>query len=213
LKQVRGLWFPDTDEHLVTEVSRSINPIVDGRGTYQLNKYNAALKHVRRKGHAVDIGANIGLWSRIMERDFALVTAIEPVASHCECFRKNVKRTKVRQVALGSEPGRVMINVPPLHVASAHVSDEGEEVELVTLDSLKLGRVDFVKIDVEGYEFDVVRGGENLIRMSRPVIIVEQKEGNAERYGIRQRDAVDQLAAWGMQEVACIGGDHVMVFP
>lgn len=213
MKLVRGIWLPESDEHLAAEIARPINPLVDGKGTYQLNKYRAALKHVRRRGHALDVGANVGLWSRVMERDFVIVTAIEPLATHCACFRRNVERALLIPTAVGNETGTVRIATPAPHMASSHVADKGEEVVIVPLDSLGLGRVDFIKIDVEGFELEAVRGGEELIRRRRPVMVVEQKEGNAERYGFGQRDAVELLEAWGMVEAGCIGGDHIMVFP
>ncbi|ORU00128.1 Methyltransferase FkbM family [Anaerovibrio sp. JC8] len=50
---------------------------------------------------------------------------------------------------------------------------EGEPVETITLDSLNLPRCDFLKIDVEGMELQVLRGGEKLINTFHPVIYAE----------------------------------------
>lgn len=213
MKQVRGIWLPDSDEHLAREIALPINPPIKRKATYQLNKYRAALAYVRQRRHAVDVGANVGLWSRIMELDFDQVTAIEPIADHRACFAKNVGKVRLLPVAVGAQAGRVNIAVPLAHVASAHVADVGEAVDVVTIDSLELERVDFLKIDIEGFEFDALVGGERTIRRDRPVTIVEQKPGNAERYGRGQWDAVDLLKAWGAEEMKVIGGDHIMVFP
>ena len=83
---------------------------------------------------------------------------------------------------------------------------------MATLDSLSLGAVDLLKIDVEGYEYEVLLGAEKLVRRLRPVVVVEQKPGNAERYGRGQWDAVQLLRRWGMRDARVIGGDHVMVW-
>lgn len=48
-----------------------------------------------------------------------------------------------------------------------------QNVELRTLDSLELQKVDFIKIDVEGYEYFVLQGGLNTIRKFKPQIILE----------------------------------------
>lgn len=212
MKQVRGIWMPSSDVHLVEQVNNKVNPLVDRKGTYQLNKYRAALEHVARRGHAVDVGANVGLWSRVMVKDFRKVTAIEPVAEHRACFARNVSGAHMLPFAVGAEARSIRINVPPEHIASAHVADEGEDVDMVTLDSLELGHVDFLKIDIEGYEFDALMGGERMIRKAKPVIIVEQKPGNGERYGRGQTDAIQLLESWGMITARVIGGDYVMVW-
>lgn len=212
MKQVCGIWLPDSEEHLVTEITREQNPFIQGKATYQLNKYMAALEHTIGRNHAMDVGANVGLWSRVMVRNFAFVTALEPIAEHRACFDRNVVGADLLPYAVGSEPGHICINVPAANVGSAHVSPDGEWVEVITLDSLRIGPVDFIKIDIEGFEYEAIVGGEQLIRTSRPTMIVEQKRDNAERYGRGQWDAVSLLKDWGMREVKVIGGDHVMVF-
>lgn len=212
MKQVRGIWLPESDVHLTREIELEKNILVDGKGTYQINKYRAGLERCERRRHAVDIGANVGLWSRIMVMDFAKVTAIEPITAHRECFAMNVEGATMLSVAVSSKNGSAFIKVPGHHTASAHFADEGEAVDVVTLDSIDLGIVDFIKIDIEGMEYDAIVGGERTIRTNRPVMVVEQKPNNAERYGRGQWDAVGVLKDWGMKEAVVIGGDHVMVW-
>lgn len=212
MKQVHGIWLPDGDVHMAEQLLHPNNVLVEGKGTYQRNKYLAAMKHVRGRKHAVDVGANVGLWSRLMVMDFEAVTAIEPVAEHLACFEMNVSGARVLPVAVADKPGELRIRVPSQHVMSAHVADEGEAVQVVTLDSLDLGQVDFLKIDIEGYEYEAIVGGEQTIRCSRPVIIAEQKPGHAERYGRGQWDAVSLLKDWGMREAGVLAGDHIMVW-
>jgi FkbM family methyltransferase len=212
VKEVRGIWLPDDDEHLAAEIMRPINPLVGGRGTYQLNKYRAALEHVSGRRHAVDVGANVGLWSRVMALDFDFVTAIEPLAEHRACFMRNVPHARFWPVAVGSVAGPARANVPRGHASAAFIDGEGQDVDLVPLDSLGLGQIDFLKMDIEGYEFEALQGGERSIRGARPVIIIEQKPGQAERYGRGQWDAVELLKSWGMCEAKVIGGDHILVW-
>ena len=77
MKQTLGIWLPDSDKHFAVQIAG--NPLVAGKGTYQWKKYVAALSHVKDRGHAVDVGAHVGLWSRLMAMDFERVTAFEPV--------------------------------------------------------------------------------------------------------------------------------------
>ena len=58
----------------------------------------------------------------------------------------------------------------------------------------------------------MIEGAENTIKAHRPVMVVEQKPNNAERYGRGRWDAVNVLKSWGMKEKAVISGDHIMVW-
>ena len=82
----------------------------------------------------------------------------------------------------------------------------------VTLDAWDFAgeRIDLLKIDVEGWEVQVVRGGERVIRECKPVVVVEQKPGHAEAYGFGRRDAVDLLASWGAEVAWEKAGDVCM---
>jgi hypothetical protein len=73
-----------------------------------------------------------------------------------------------------------------------------------------LTNIDFIKIDVEGYEREVLAGGERLIREWQPLILIEQKPGNAERYGWQRYGARDLLKAWGAKELWSKAGDHLL---
>ncbi len=212
MKQVRGIYLPDSDTHFEGQIAGG--PVVDGKGTYQFAKYQAALSHVRHRGHAVDVGAHVGLWSRVMALDFDRVTAFEPAGEHLECFRLNVTPEKLdlRPYAAGAKSGLVGIDRVADNSGNAHVG-EGDEVLMVRLDDEKLAGVDLLKIDVEGYERDVIVGAERTIKENCPVLVVEQKPGHAERYGIGRWDAVNLLKSWGMKEVAVISGDHVLIWP
>ena len=211
MKQTLGIWLPDSDKHFAVQIAG--NPLVAGKGTYQWKKYVAALAHVKHRGHAVDVGAHVGLWSRLMAMDFEWVTAFEPVDEHCECFRANVTAENVTLVpcAVGAEQKQVSVVVDGGNSGNAHLCD-GADVLMVTLDSMRSTSVDFLKIDVEGWERDVLLGGEQTIREDKPVIAIEQKPGNAERYGIGQYDAVKLLKSWGMKEASRIGDDYVMAW-
>ncbi|MFN6950977.1 MAG: FkbM family methyltransferase [Albidovulum sp.] len=213
MKQVCGIWLPDGDRHFEGQLSGAT--LIKGKATYQYGKYLAAMKFVRTRNHACDIGAHVGLWSRVMSFDFRRVTAFEPLAAHRDCFARNVDAGNVtlHGLALGAAAGTIRVHMPEDNTGNAHVGDEGEPVAMVALDEFgHLEQIDFLKIDVEGFELDVVTGAEKIIRSHRPVMVVEQKPNNAERYGRGRWDAVNVLKSWGMKEMAVISGDHVMTW-
>lgn len=216
MKQIAGIWLPDTDTHMESHLLNG--PMVDGKGTYQFRKYDKARESVKRFGHAVDIGAQIGLWSRVMALDFARVTAFEPMPFHIECFEKNVTSENVtlHRTALADRECDLMFCTSPEVTGNTHVASKGEKpgtmVHARTLDNFGLTDIDFLKIDVEGFEHTILKGGEQTIRREKPVIIIEQKPNNAERYGRGQHEALALLKSWGATDLWVMSGDHLVVF-
>lgn len=215
MKEIRGIWLPDTDQHL--EHQLKMNPLVEGKGTYQWKKYDKAKRHVEKRGHALDIGAQVGLWSRVMALDFERVTSIEPLPAHHECFARNLighNNVTLLQMALDSEPGELKIAMPPETTGNSHVASRDELgviVPAMRLDDLHLADIDFLKIDVEGYELPILEGGKQTILRDKPVIIIEQKpNGNAERYGRGRFAALNLLQQWGGKVRWEIGGDYLV---
>lgn len=227
---VGGVWMPKTETHLVDMMIRNPkhNRVVDGKATYQYHKLEAALKHVKRWRTAVDIGGHVGLWSMWLAPRFTQVHAFEPVPEHAALFELNVDmgKTCLHRVALGEAPGVVDIEVPDETTGNAHVAigkrHSGTRhvanpdahrvtrgVQMVTLDSLALTDVDFIKIDVEGFERAVVAGAEQTIKACRPIIVVEQK-GNEDNYGESKDAAAALLQRWGMKPIKVMAGDWIL---
>ena len=69
------------------------------------------------------------------------------------------------------------------------------DVEIDTLDNVipKDLKIDFIKIDVEGGEFDVMKGGRNIIEKYKPIIIFEFEKEAAEKYNINANDVYNFL--------------------
>jgi FkbM family methyltransferase len=138
---------------------------------------------------AIDVGANVGAHTLRMARAVGpegLVHAFEPQRALYYMLCGNMALNECSQVhahhaAVGSAPGEIC--VPILNYASGGnfggVSlaygpwKEGESIPVVTLDNLGLKRCDFIKIDVEGMEREVLAGAEELLAELRPVLYVE----------------------------------------
>lgn len=88
-----------------------------------------------------------------------------------------------------------------------------ETVEVHTLDSFKLENVDFIKIDVEGTELEVIKGARRTIMESKPMVIVEQKGNDQKFHGGDRNAASKYLQNLGMVLRKDYGGDHILDWP
>jgi FkbM family methyltransferase len=213
--QTHGFWLPDGETHLVPFLENG--PEFASGPTYQLHKLLAAVPHVKNFSHAVDVGAHCGLWTRPLAAMFRTVSAFEPVARHIDCWYANIpaysenEGAKLYHVALGSEEKEVHLHTGPASTGDTFIAEKGEHsARMITLDQVGLPKIDFMKIDCEGFEYHVLAGGEKTIRRDKPVIIVEQKTGKGASFGMHDTAAVKLLNQWGAQTVSCIAGDYIM---
>lgn len=226
----QGVWLPAGEKHFPSWMDKN-GELIDGKGTYQIKKLRAALDHCRNFRVAVDVGAHVGLWSMQLLKRFKAVYAFEPVAAFRECWAENMPGNFVgvngsiaimHPVALGAKDGRAYMEIPALnggidsggtHVRMAAVNDEDPSiVEVKALDSFGFADVDFVKIDCEGFEHQVIEGARDTITRCQPVIIVEQKPHKlGPNFGIKGTPAVDLLKGMGYRVVQELSGDFVMV--
>jgi FkbM family methyltransferase len=219
-KQWRGWMLPAAEVHL-TGWMEATGDVRFGRPTYQARKYDSALSYCRHRRTAIDIGANLGLWSWLMAKDFEQLHAFEPVPLYAQCWRANVEGVgaHLHALALGNVAGTVdMVNLTEGSYGDTTVdvgqvgATVGEKIEMRTLDSYGFNDVDLIKCDNEGYEFFVMQGARKTIERCRPVIIVEQKPGHGAAFGIDDLAAVKFLSSLGMQIQNVISGDYVMAF-
>lgn len=214
-----GIWLPAHEAHMSEWMRNRMrthpDEMVDGRGTYQFHKFRAAMKFTRDFRVAIDVGAHCGLWSMNLTKCFETVHAFEPIPLHRECFEKNVTgggKVRLYPFALGEEDGMVSFHVTHGSSGDSFVQDNGGAGDTVLrrLDGLWIDSVDFIKLDCEGYELFALRGGEELIKRSRPTICVEQKPGKAPKYGLGETDAVGYLQSLGAVLRKEIGGDYIL---
>lgn len=221
MKQDCGWFLPDNEEHLQVWMRRMKQVTHGGRLGYQLHKYHAAMKYVKSRNMAVDIGAHIGLWTWPMAHDFSRVMAFEPMPAHRECWDSNIApyfpagQVIMNPVALGEEKGIAHILTRTADSSGdtgIDLDGNGTEVVMCRLDAYNLADVDFIKIDCEGYELFVLRGAIDTLERCHPCVIVEQKPetGGADRYGIGVTDAVDFLIGLGAKKREGIQGDYIL---
>jgi FkbM family methyltransferase len=130
---------------------------------------------------ALDIGANRGLWANVLSRRFQRVIAFEPQPWMHATLQMRPK-IELQPLALWSEPRTLTLwhDDDPGHTTAfepgaGHPMKVAGSIDVpaVTLDSLDLAEVDFVKIDTEGAEAAILRGGMATINRCRPKLVIE----------------------------------------
>jgi len=149
-----------------------------------------ARKYCRGFSCAFDIGANVGLYAIEMSKHFGQVFAFEPTTRNFNELIANiwqVHNVYAYKLGMSDKSRKEWFDVSG-KPQGFHIAKEPGELpsvelcNLVTLDGFfqRFGHgdapaPDFIKIDVEGHEYEVLLGGEKTIKLYRPVIMIEEK--------------------------------------
>ena len=176
---------------------------LDAYGEYAEREMEVFEQVVREGSVALDVGANVGGHTVRLAQlvgSEGIVIAFEPQRVTFQTLCANAALNGLLNVhcywaAVGAAPGR--ITLPALDYARPDnfgavsleagrpESGTGESVEVRTIDGFGLSHCEFMKIDVEGMELDVLRGATDTIRRCRPALYVEnnQKDKSAALVG------------------------------
>lgn len=169
------------------------------------------MRKIVREGDVVlDIGANVGLHTAFLSDlvGDGRVIAFEPVAEMADKLSANCAFNRAGNVtlcacALGEEAGEAEIQVnlgdPGMEgtnsmISSVHVARRPDHYEKRTIPVKRLDdiasefeigtRIDFIKIDTEGFEPMVIKGGLETIRRTRPAMLVEAHSNRLKEVGL-----------------------------
>jgi len=127
-----------------------------------------------------DIGANIGNHSMYLSKFFHEVCCFEPQIRTFRILELNterIKNIKIFNYGIGSEEKKLVFEIPLNNNGSASQEIKKEESYkeevLIKPFDRSLENISYIKIDVEGNEFDVLIGLENLLALNRPILSIE----------------------------------------
>jgi FkbM family methyltransferase len=162
------------------------------------------IQHILRPGMSVlDVGGNIGLYTILFSQlvgEKGRVVTIEPIPELHESLSKNIENNLIKNVtilpfAAGAQAGFVRMNLDALNsgnnwISAASTANSGVEVPVQRLDALNWEPpFDFVKIDVQGWETQVLKGMSGVIpSRCRPIIMCEIAEASLKAAGSSARD-------------------------
>lgn len=153
--------------------------------------FNYLNEHNYINGFAADIGANIGNHSLFFRRYYPKVFSFEPNLRTFKVLSLNSELSDNVQcfnVGLSDTERTAFLNINSANVGGSHLaadesyrSDAQQEIQLKTLDGFSNtfnGKLGLVKIDVEGHELSVLKGGKEILTHDKPVILFEQQVEN-----------------------------------
>ena len=149
-------------------------------------------------GVVLDIGANIGVMTVSLAKklDKAMVYSFEPIPNNLKNLKRIVAHYKLNNVkifdnALGEENGELQMVLPVMNKMKmqglSHVVEPGNDsnwnkgvfytVPVKKLDDMpelqKIPKINAIKIDVENFEYQVLKGGMELLKKHKPIIYCE----------------------------------------
>ena len=138
---------------------------------------------------AIDVGGNIGVYAYHLQRLARDVVVFEPNPTYVDRLRRAGVGKRLEPVALSDHGGTAELRIPLWHGEESGGMGSLEEgavpgsmlsrtvpVQLKRLDDYGFGDVGFIKIDVEGHEEAVLRGGAETLARSRPTLLIEIEE-------------------------------------
>ena len=211
-EQATAWRFPESDQYMRGEMARD--------GSYQGTHLDVALRYVTDWRCAIDGGAHVGTWSRLMAGRFEKVIAAEPSPDTFACLQANMasfgcSNVECRQLALGRQPGLVSMALDGKEVLRANTGARyvrpGGEIACEPIDDWHLPALGFLKLDVEGSELAALCGALETLYRCRPIVLFEAKGFGKKRYGevihavpdflsqirYRKLDAISRDEIWG----------------
>ena len=159
-------------------------------GSWEPIATDAIISAVKPGMRVFDIGAHLGYYSLLLARcvgPAGRVMSFEAAPRNFDTLRSNIlinnlKNVDLFNLAVFSEVGSIQMSISSTDVASGdwsisrHSNGETIQVPTITLDQFYRETdvlPDFLKMDVEGAEYDVLVGGREVISRSRPTMLIE----------------------------------------
>lgn len=179
------------DIHINPAEDEGIDRIIYERGMYEMGTMNFIQENLSAGSTFLDAGANIGVMSLVAAKAVGSdgrVISFEPHPNTRSILEKNISlngfsQIEIQAVGLGSGKSSGTLFSEEKNRGGSSLMDydeneeHGAEIQIVSLDSLvdelNLNQLDLIKIDIEGWEFEMLKGAKKTLTRLRPTLIVE----------------------------------------
>jgi FkbM family methyltransferase len=171
-------------------------------------------KEIKRGDVVLDIGANIGYYTLIFGKfvgEEGKVFAFEPEPNNFALLKKNVeingyKNVILVQKAVSNKTGKIRLYLNKDNMGAHTIYDSGDGHRCIEIEAIQLddhfkdydGKIDFIKMDIEGAEGGAIQGMCNLLNKNQNVkIITEFWPSGCKRFGIGSEEYLKLLLELG----------------
>lgn len=187
MKFVEGWYLPDNEKHFSNYLIEAKNSNFPNE--YQKIQRDNSIKYVEEFDTAIDIGACVGFWSKDLCKIFKKTICFEPYKQSSDCLVENLKgfhNYELHNVALSNQSGKGKLLISEEGVGSNSLNDFALKsskpiiVEKKRLDEYNFINVDYIKIDVQFYELNVLQGAYKTLKNNNPLLCIECARRNKE---------------------------------
>jgi FkbM family methyltransferase len=187
-----GIWFRTKYGFSIYSNMKDRILELDKNPQWEKTESNFITKNLKKGDVFIDVGANIGYFSLLASTcDPAKILAVEPLPHTFNMLNMNIEYNNLQDkiqtcnIGLASQPGTAEFTSslgPKNHIKyktnNIHEKEPTVRIELDTLDNIlnssnSITKVDLIKVDIEGAEYDFLLGAENTISKHKPVIMME----------------------------------------
>jgi hypothetical protein len=85
-----------------------------------------------------------------------------------------------------------------INIGNLSIGSGGEECNIVKLDDIALNEnIKFMKIDIQGYEYFMLKGASEIIKRYKPDIFIEIEDHQLSQFGLKKQEIIDLLKSYG----------------
>lgn len=178
-------------------------------GLHEYNDMGFLLHFLRPDDLFIDIGANVGAYTILASAEIKSKTiAIEPIPSTFINLKSNIfinqiqDRVNILNIGLGSKKKKLYFtkSFDTLNHVATEKEKDTIEVEVSTLDQILIENTpSLIKIEVEGFETEVLLGAEETLGNDKLKAIIIELNGSGNRYGYDENLVHENLIQKGFR--------------
>jgi len=190
-------------------------------GLMEMEEMAFVLHYLDKNDTFYDIGANVGAYSILAGLHVGCRTiSFEPHPLTFSYLQRNISLGQITDnftllnIGLGSKEGSIKFtsDLDTVNHIATNESDNVIDVQITVLDKLMLPPPSVMKIDVEGFEWEVLNGGKLILGDSRLQAIIIELNGSGKRYGFNDEDIDNLLKSYGFKPYTYNPFDRQLIY-